>query len=60
VRSFNGTWVFAKPGPFEGKINADGSMTVKTELKDGAVCELTYTAGMPYHSNLLVTAFVIQ
>jgi hypothetical protein len=46
VRSFNGTWLFAKPGPFNGKVNADGSVTITTELKDGTVCELTYTAGM--------------
>ncbi|WIA44410.1 hypothetical protein OEZ86_007178 [Tetradesmus obliquus] len=41
-----GTWVFAKPGTFEGKVNADGSLTIMTPLKDGTMCELTYTAGV--------------
>jgi hypothetical protein len=27
----------------------DGSITVRTELKDGTVCELTYTTGVLSH-----------
>jgi hypothetical protein len=23
VRAFNGAWLFAKPGPFDGKVDAD-------------------------------------
>jgi hypothetical protein len=23
VRTFNGAWLFAKPGPFDGKVDAD-------------------------------------